>query len=488
MPDQLHLSKHDELTLNGKQYGLQPKRIKPTYLYAASAVGFSVLLFIIASWFIKDGANGQGQVAGIVLDSNNQPYIQGASIRFPDLGKTIKSNAQGLFTSEGIPAGAHRIEYLVDGRVVGSDHATVLENGISMLALKPSTTKIDQKKSSSFASKPAASKNSSTTVRPNDLVNSENNENPSSLTSGDGIKKQPKPDPNTPSAIVLASNIENAKFTLGGTILGLGNLKYSPLKPGTYKYEVNAAGYKAKSGTITLAVGETKTLELELEPLSETKKIVTISAEDHFEFGINSLKSEEYESAISDFNKALEQNPSYAQAVYNRGLAYQKLRKNAEAHDDFVKAAELFRMKKEYSSAVTSFNRALEANNKSTTALLGRGDLYLAKGEEIAALADFDTVLKMDKKSYQAYMGIGRARFQQSNFKLAVENFKNARTLSKNDPYLYQYLMLSYASLSDTKEVKKAYGRFQEIATENQRAALAKDKRFVVALELAKRP
>ena len=145
-------------------------------------------------------------------------------------------------------------------------------------------------------------------------------------------------------------------------------------------------------------------------------------------------------------------------------------------------------MKKEYSWAVTSFNRALEVNKKSIVALLGRGDLYLAKGEEIAALADFDAVLKLDKRNYQGYMGIGKARFQQANFKLAIENFKNARALNKQDPYLYQYLMLSYASLSDVKEVKKAYERFQEIATENQRTAMAKDRRFVVALELAKRP
>ena len=487
LPDQHHLTKHDELTLNGKLYGLQPKKLKPTYVYAAAAVAFALVLLLIGSWFVRDATDGKGQIAGIVLDSNNQPYLKGASIRFPDLGKTVPTNAQGLFSSEDIPAGAHRIEYLVDGRVVGSDHATVLENGISLLSLKPSTTKLEQKKPTSLSSKPAISKTTSTSSRPSNQGLVENNENPSSPEAERGNKEQFTPHTNPPAAIVLASNVDGAKFTLNGAVMGAGNLKYSPVKPGTHKYEVDAAGYKVKSGTITVAIGETKTLELELEPLSESKKVVAYAAEDYFQSGVNALKAEKYENAISDFTKALEQNPNYPQAVYNRGLAYQQLKKNTDAHEDFIRAAELYRMKKEYSWAVTSFNRALEVNEKSISALLGRGDLYLAKGEEIAALADFDAVLKMDKKNYQAYMGIGKARFQQANFKLAVENFKNARAINKDDPYLYQYLMLSYVSLSDIKEVKKAYDRFQIIATENQRMAMEKDKRFTAAIQIAKR-
>ena len=487
LPDQHHLTKHDELTLNGKVYGLQPKKLKPTYVYAAAAVAFALVLLLIASWFVKDASDGKGQVAGIVLDGKNQPYLKGASIRFPDLGKTIQTNAQGLFSSDDIPAGAHRIEYLVDGRVVGSDHATVLENGISMLALKPSTTKAEQKKLTSLSSKPASPKTTSASIRPSNQEIPEKNENSPSPVAEGGDKKLAKPEQTTLSAIVLASNVDGAKFTLNGTVMGAGNLKYSPVKPGTYKYEVDAAGYKVKTGTVTVAIGETKTLELELEPLSESKKETSYAAEDYFQSGVNALKAEKYENAISDFTKALEQNPSYPQAVYNRGLAYQQQRKNAEAHEDFLKAAEQYRMKKEYSWAVTSFNRALEINNKSIAALLGRGDLYLAKGEEIAALADFDVVLKLDKRNYQAYMGMGKARFQQANFKLAVENFKNARAINKEDPYLYQYLMLSYVSLSDIKEVKKAYERFQEIATDSQRTAMAKDKRFTAAIQIAKR-
>lgn len=488
LPPQHHLTRHDELLLNGKLYALQPKRLKPTYVYVGAGVLFTLALMFIGSWFIKDVDDGRGQIAGMVLDSNNKPYIKGASVRFPDLGVTVKSNAQGLFNSDDMPAGSHRVEYLIDGRVVGSDHATVLENSISMLALRPSTTKPEIKKQSQFSTKstnsktgPSASSSNQIELEPDQISGTSQTKLPPET------KKSSKQGPAAPSNIVLVANVDGAKFTLDGKVLGAGNLKYSPIEPGTHKYEIVAPGYKKKSGSVTVGAGETKTLEVELETLAETVKQTIYGAEDFFQSGVNALKAGSYENSISDFTKALEINPSYPQAIYNRGLAYQQLKRNSEAHDDFVQAAEVYKIKKESSWAITAYNRAIEVNNQSITALLGRGDLYLTKGEEIAALADFDAVVQKDKRNYPAHVGLGKSRFQQGNYKLAIENFKNARAINKDDPYLYQYLMLCYMSLSDIKEVKKAYDRFQEIATENQRNSLANDKRFTAAIAVAKK-
>ncbi len=489
LPSQHHLTKHDELLLNGKLYALQPKRISPTYVYVAAGVIFAAMLLLIGSWFVKDATDGQGQIAGMALDYNDRPYLKGASVRFPDLGVTVKTNAQGLFTTDGIPAGSHRIEYLIDGRVVGSDHATILDNGISTIALRPSTTKSEIKKKTQLSANTtnsntnrASSSLKQASIEPTQIANTPPQTNPH--TEANETSKQVL---SSPSAIVLAANVDGAKLTLDGKVIGAGNLKFSPIKPGTYKYMVVAPGFKEKSGTLTVAAGETKTLEVKLETLDESSKQATYGAEEFFQSGVNALKAGSYENAISDFSKALEQNPSYPQAIYNRGLAYQQLKRNPEAHDDFLRAAEIYKLKKGYSWAITSYNRALEIDNHSVSALLGRGELYLAKGEEIAALADFDEMLKIDKRNFQAYVGMGRARFQQGNYKLALENFKSAKAINKNDPYLYQYLMLSYMALHDIGEVKKAYDKFQELATENQRQAMQKDKRYTAVIEVAKR-
>ncbi|MBQ6975990.1 MAG: tetratricopeptide repeat protein [Selenomonadaceae bacterium] len=45
--------------------------------------------------------------------------------------------------------------------------------------------------------------------------------------------------------------------------------------------------------------------------------------------------------ASSDYTKAIQINPNFAEAYYNRGLAYQALGNNAQAQADFQRAKEL---------------------------------------------------------------------------------------------------------------------------------------------------
>ena len=46
--------------------------------------------------------------------------------------------------------------------------------------------------------------------------------------------------------------------------------------------------------------------------------------------------------AIVDYNQAIQLNPNYANAYYNRGLAYQQLGENQRALADFREAARLY--------------------------------------------------------------------------------------------------------------------------------------------------
>ena len=52
------------------------------------------------------------------------------------------------------------------------------------------------------------------------------------------------------------------------------------------------------------------------------------------EFGMKG----QYDQAILDFNKALEINPGYADAYYNRGIVYYSKKEYAKSWDDIKKA------------------------------------------------------------------------------------------------------------------------------------------------------
>jgi len=61
----------------------------------------------------------------------------------------------------------------------------------------------------------------------------------------------------------------------------------------------------------------------------------------HYNRGIAYGKKGQYDQAISDFNKALEINPRYAEAYYSRGVAYYFKREYGKSWKDVEKAQSL---------------------------------------------------------------------------------------------------------------------------------------------------
>jgi len=85
---------------------------------------------------------------------------------------------------------------------------------------------------------------------------------------------------------------------------------------------------------------------------------------------------EQYDKAISDYNKAIELNPNYAKAYNNRGVAYDDLKQYDKAISDYTKALELnpnyaeaynnrglvYSDLKQYGKAISDFNKVIELN------------------------------------------------------------------------------------------------------------------------------
>jgi len=86
---------------------------------------------------------------------------------------------------------------------------------------------------------------------------------------------------------------------------------------------------------------------------------------------------EQYENAISNYNKAIQLNPNDANTYNGRGLAYYKLEQYKKAISDFKQAIELnletarifyfqgnaYKKLREYQKAISSYTRAIETDN-----------------------------------------------------------------------------------------------------------------------------
>lgn len=473
----------DELFIEGRSYELTPKRFNMKAIIVAGTTLFALLMFLIVVQFVPSAGTGRGEIIGMVLNEAGQPYVQGASIRFPELGKSTISTPQGFFISGLIPEGSHKIEYSVDGSLLKVDYATVVSDKITMITLKPAEMEI-----AVVPSQIPREPEPQTSVRSSEPATPEGSKPTPARSSKKVIKKsRTSSDKQNPAKVTLAANVEGAQFALDGSVLGAGNLTYSKIPPGKHEYSVIKDGFQPATGTIKLISGENKTLNVDLEPMSQSAKAQVYSEDNYYYSGVAALKDGNLETAIADFTEAINKRPSYAEAYFARAEAYSIRRDKQLAHDDYIRAAEIFQIKKNYNQAITAYNNAVDVDKKSVTAYLGRANTYLIKGEEIASIADYETVLKFDKRNEQAYFGLGEARFKQGRYKKATKHFKDARSIDQQNPLIYQYLMLCYLATDDIKRVKKSFEKYSEMATDEQMTRLRTDSRFRAVLRIVEK-
>ncbi len=462
---------NDELSINDRLYILKKKHISSRNLIAIVAPIAAILVFWLGTAFTTDINTGTGQIVGLILNEQEQPYTLGTEVRIPSIGKSYRTNAQGFFKSDMIERGSYEIEYLLNGKVVFTDFATVVDGEVTTITMSPRPPVVKKSAPSKraatkiVAKEPKAAKANSIETA---AIKPENNE---------PVKRASAPKV-TPAKIKLATNIRNATFRLDGKVLGSGNLTYTRIKPGKHDYEVSAKGFVPEAGSIEIKNGELFTLKINLDVLSDEQIAESMTSAEFIEAGRTALAASEYNDAILNFDKAVEKDPSSSDALF--GLAEAKDRsgdKNGSLND-YIAAGINYRLKNNYKMAATCYSRALAIDDKSIEALLQRGSLYLARGEQLGALSDFETVKRLDRRNSRAYLGLGEARFEQGNYNKAIKHFKDAKSLDSKNPVIYQFLMLSYMAIDKEKDVRKAYNKFVKVANDEELRKFKANKKY----------
>ncbi len=126
-------------------------------------------------------------------------------------------------------------------------------------------------------------------------------------------------------------NMANAYVRLGDQKSAIQNYTYAiDLQPQNAKFINNRGVAYAMMEEYRLAIQDFDRV-IFIEPHAMT----------YMNRGKSYLFLEEYQLAFQDLNQSLVLDPKYADAYYNRGLAYQKIGKNTEAEADFAKYKEL---------------------------------------------------------------------------------------------------------------------------------------------------
>lgn len=475
------LREDDEIVVNDRPYLLRKKRFSPKVVILALSPIAAVILFFVGS-AITPSISGKGRIVGVVTDQNGQPLSQPASVRIPDLGQTITTNGQGLFVSSPIKSGSHKVEFIVDGVVVGTDYATVVSGEITTVKLVPKSEAPVTTAQASPAYDPADREVRAVVVdaqRQRQIAQRPTSTTPSN---SDDRSDRPAADPN--ARLLLDANVDGATLTLNERVIGAGNLTYARLQPGRYDYEVSKDGYKPVRGTVDLSPGKTTSLSVQLAQQKATPKQQIAPEEQHYQAAMAAVKSSDHATAEQEFGLAIQAKPSHTDAYMGLAELKKKLGRQVEASQDYLRAAEIYQIGGDMGNALRAYNSAVQTDKKSTGALLGRGNLFLARGEEVAAIADFEQVTSLDRHNAQGYFGMGLARYHQGNPGKAIKHFKDAKSIDSKNADTHGYLMLCYFATDDLKNAKKSYEDFMDVANDAQVNDLKQNPKFGAVLRV----
>ncbi|MBE9009215.1 tetratricopeptide repeat protein [Pseudanabaenaceae cyanobacterium LEGE 13415] len=157
----------------------------------------------------------------------------------------------------------------------------------------------------------------------------------------------------------------------------------------------------------------------------------------------------QYQAAIADCSKAIEQQPDQFEAWINRGIAHYRIGEYQAAIAD----ATVLIQKQSHDlrayfnrglaeaalgqpqQAISDYNQALANANQVEPASLA--EIYIDRGlahfsitEHTNAIADFDTAVRLDAQNERAYFNRGCVKGQQGNYTAAIENFTQALALN----------------------------------------------------------
>lgn len=177
--------------------------------------------------------------------------------------------------------------------------------------------------------------------------------------------------------------------------------------------------------------------------LSTVSTLFRDGADGHNRRGLAHYKAGETDKAISEFTKAIEINPRFAKAYYNRGSVYALSNDNNKAIADLTMAVKLkptlanafncrglaYLKLGEREIAIRDFTRTIRIKPEHAGAYASRGAAYAGKHENEMAIADCTKAIEIDPGLAEAYNTRGLAYFSEKQFSKADADMKKAQSL-----------------------------------------------------------
>jgi tetratricopeptide (TPR) repeat protein len=159
---------------------------------------------------------------------------------------------------------------------------------------------------------------------------------------------------------------------------------------------------------------------------------------DDFKCGLEALKMNDYNLAISCFSAYLRANPRSVGALTNRGHAYAAC--------------------KDFDKALADYSRAIHITPKDPELYYNRGTIYSDKQEYAQALEDYSRAIRLDPTFSLAFLNRGIAYNKVKQYEKAQADCSEAVRLSPNNVLALNNLawLLATCPKAEVRDGKKA--------------------------------
>ena len=169
------------------------------------------------------------------------------------------------------------------------------------------------------------------------------------------------------------------------------------------------------------------------------------------------------DGAIEAYSHVIKLNPNYANAYYNRGVAYYAKDDYQNAINDYTKAMNLrpndtkaynnrgvaYCDNGDYQQAITDHTKVIELKPNDSIGYNNRGNAYRLKGEVECAITDYNRAIDLNRDFAGAYINRGKAWLHLGQWENARLDLLTAQGMGMNIIVSFHH---NYGSISDFEQ------------------------------------
>ncbi|MGV8058179.1 MAG: tetratricopeptide repeat protein [Smithellaceae bacterium] len=196
-----------------------------------------------------------------------------------------------------------------------------------------------------------------------------------------------------------------------------------------------------------------------------SKAVSELKAKEWIDKGVAFMNAQDYESGLSAFNNAIENDPKNSWAYINKGWALENLGDYYQALKELDKASDIdsknpfvyvnrgvaFNFLGNYQQGLLEEEKAIILDATISWAYIDRGWSYIGLGNFNQALADLNKAAQMDPKNPHAYHLRAWAHNGLGNKRQTLEDFEKSLRLDPNNSWTL-WNIAKYYALSGNKE------------------------------------